>query len=87
MIRSARDQTWLSDQKWQNTVKSKSKYWNPSGLSTSGVMKIHQITIQQIIILPKIHSVKSPLLPKIHSVELMICQINLWANLTGVRVD
>jgi len=51
-----------------------------------GAMKICQITIHQIAVLPKIHSIESPFLPKIHSVEspflpkngsieLMICQI------------
>jgi len=40
-------------------------------------MKICQITIRQIAILPKIHSAESPFLPKFHSTELRIRQINL----------
>jgi len=43
----------------------------------SSAMKISQITIRWITVLPKICSVESLFLPKIHSVELTIRQIKL----------
>jgi len=43
-----------------------------SELREKGAMKICQIMIRRIAVLPKICSVESPLLPKTHSVELTI---------------